>query len=170
MSIRLAVVSLVVAAVLTGGGEVAAQQPIETSAHDTSLPIQITADSMEVEQEAQRVTFVGAVDVIQGEMRLKADELVVHYRDREAAEQNQIYRIDVAGNVRLATPKESATGDTGFYDVDAGVIELHGHVVLTSGENVIRGDQARMNLETGQSEVTGGRVEGIFYPEEGNDQ
>lgn len=145
-------------------------QVIDTSRHDTSLPIAIAADSMEVEQSAQRATFVGAVDVQQGDMTLTSDRLVVHYRDKQAAEDNTIYLIEVAGNVIFRTPNETAQGDTGEYDVDTGVIRLVGNVVLTSGNNAIRGNAATMNLETGQSEVTSGvtdgRVEGIFFPEQ----
>jgi lipopolysaccharide export system protein LptA len=145
----------------------AAQELIPTSQHDTTLPIEITADALEVEQEAQRAIFTGAVDVIQGDVRLNADRLVVYYSDQEAAEQNAIYRIDVEGNVRFATPSETAKGDTGSYDVDAGIIELNGDVVLTSGqEAVINGNKLIMNLTTGQSEVTGGRVKGIFVPDQ----
>jgi len=146
-----------------------AQQLIDTSQQDTSQPIEITADSLEVEQEAQRAIFTGAVDVIQGEIRLNADRLIVYYRDQQAAEENAIYRIDVEGNVRFATPTETAEGDNGVYDVDGGTIELVGEVVLTSGqEAVIRGDRLIMDLNTGQSEVSGGRVKGLFIPDQGD--
>jgi lipopolysaccharide export system protein LptA len=46
-------------------------------------------------------------------------------------------------------------------------------VVLTSGQNVIRGSEAVMNLETGKSEVHSeagsGRVEGLFVPDKSSD-
>jgi lipopolysaccharide export system protein LptA len=145
-----------------------AQQLLSTSKHDTSLPIQISADAMQVEQNARTATFTGAVDVVQGDMRLTSDKLVVYYRDQAAADQNAIYKIDVDGNVHFATTTETASGDTGTYDVDKGVIELHGNVVLTSGDNVIRGNDATMNLETGQSQVSGGRVKAIVVPDKTN--
>ncbi len=144
-----------------------AQELIPTGQHDTSLPLEITADALEVQQDQQRAIFTGAVDVIQGDMRLNADKLIVYYRDKEAEEQNAIYRIDVEGNVRFTTPSETAQGSTGTYDVDGGTIELVGDVVLTSGqEAVIRGDRLLMDLNTGQSEVSGGRVKGIFIPDQ----
>lgn len=147
-----------------------AQQLIDTSRHDTSQPLEITADALEVEQQAQRAIFTGAVDVIQGDMRLNSDRLIVYYRDKEAAEQNAIYRIDVEGNVRFATPTETAEGDNGVYDVDGGTIELVGNVVLTSGrEAVIRGNKLIMDLNSGQSEVSGGRVKGYFIPDQSDD-
>ena len=155
------------AALCAGAGLAQAQQFIDTSTHDSSQPLEITADALEVDQDNQSAIFTGAVDVIQGEMRLNSDRLIVHYRDKEAAEQNAIYRIDVEGNVRFATPTETAQGDNGVYDVDGGIIHLVGNVVLTSGtEAVIRGDELTMDLNTGQSEVSGGRVKGFFIPDQ----
>lgn len=150
---------------LAGGA--AAQELINTSTHDTSQPLEITADALEVEQDTQRAIFTGAVDAIQGDMKLTSDKLIVFYRDKEAAEQNAIYRIDVEGHVRFTTPTETAEGDNGTYDVDAGVIELVGNVVLTSGQDaIIKGNKLVMNLKTGQSEVSGGRVKGYFVPDQ----
>jgi lipopolysaccharide export system protein LptA len=154
-------------ALLAGAQLAWAQQLIDTSKHDTSQPLEITADALEVDQDSQRATFIGAVDVIQGDMRLNSDRLIVYYRDKQAAEDNAIYRIDVEGNVRFATPTETAQGDNGVYDVDGGIIHLVGNVVLTSGQDaVIRGNELTMNLNTGQSEVSGGRVKGYFIPDQ----
>ena len=48
--------------------------------YDTSLPIEITADSLEVRQEEQIAVFRGNVDAVQGDLNLRADELTVYYR------------------------------------------------------------------------------------------
>ena len=164
--------AIVVAAVLAGTGAAFAQvdDVADSIKHDTSLPIAISADAMEVEQESQRAIFLGAVDVEQGDIELKAERLVVYYRDKEAEDDNAIYKIEVEGNVRFSTPNESAQGDSGIYNVDDGTIRLVGNVVLTSAQSVIRGSEAIMNLETGKSEVLGqaggdGRVEGLFVPD-----
>ena len=53
--------------------------------------------------------------------------------------------------MRFSTPNESAQGDSGIYNVDDGTIRLVGNVVLTSGQSVIRGSEAIMNLETGKA-------------------
>ncbi len=141
----------------------AAGQTLDTSRHDRSLPIAITADSMEVEQNERRATFIGDVDVEQGDLALRSDKLVVHYREGDDGE-DSIHFIEAFGNVFFATPDETAQGDMGAYDVDTGVVTLAGNVVLTNAEAVLRGNQATMNLETGQSLVTGGddRVNVLF--------
>ncbi len=80
--------------------------------YDTSLPIEITADSLEVENERQVATFRGNVDAMQGELNLRADQLIVHYRS-ESNNQNSIRLIEAEGNVFLSSPTEMAQGEKG---------------------------------------------------------
>ena len=147
-------------------------QTLMGDAHDRSLPIEITANSLEVRQDQETAIFRGEVRAIQGEMRLTADELVVHYRQGVDVVEASISRIDAQGRVFFSTPSETAQGNQGVYDVDDGVITLTGSVVLTRGENVIRGERLVLDLETGQSVIESGtsasgsteRVKGVFFP------
>jgi len=159
-------------AMCVAGGAMAQQGILDTSRHDSSLPIAISADSMEVEQSTQTATFLGAVDVKQGDLTLRADTLIVHYRDTQADSENSIHLIEVIGNVFFATPSETAQGNSGTYDVDTGIISLAGNVILTNADAVLRGDKATMNLETGQSQVTGDndRVNVLFNADSGDEQ
>ena len=164
-------IALVVAFLLTPG---LAWAQVGTG-YDTSLPIEITADSLEVQQEEQLAVFTGNVDAVQGELNLRADRLVVHYRTN-AAESNAIRLIEAFGNVFLSSPSEIAQGAKGLYNLDTDTVELTGDVVLTRGESVIRGDLLVMDLATGKSRVTGnaagtkaggqasGRVKALFVP------
>ena len=103
--------------------------------YDTSLPIEITADSLEVRQEAQIAVFSGNVDAVQGDLNLRADQLIVHYRTN-SENQNSISLIEANGNVFLSSPTEMAEGEKGIYNVDADTIELIGSVVLVRGGRV----------------------------------
>jgi lipopolysaccharide export system protein LptA len=149
---------------------------------DTSLPIEITADSLEVQRDEQVATFRGNVDAVQGDLVLNADTLRVFYtqQDRaEAAGPSGIRRIEAEGNVLLSSPEETAQGDRGVFHVDRDFIELFGGVVLTRGQNVIRGRKLELNLATGFSKIVGEtavaqqqqagggkqRVQAVFYPE-----
>ena len=135
--------------------------------YDTSLPIEISADSLEVQQDLQTAIFRGDVDAVQGELNLRADQLTVHYRRGDNGE-NSVSRIDAEGNVFLSSPSEMAQGDRGVYDVDADMIELTGSVVLTRGENVIKGNRLTLNLVTGKSKMESGggeRVKALFVPQ-----
>jgi lipopolysaccharide export system protein LptA len=150
-------------------------------------PIEITADALEVLQKDQVAVFSGNVDAVQGDIRLRADKVRVHYRTSEqkppppkgarpgpaakptAASDgaNAISRIDASGRVFVSSPQETAHGDTGLYDLDNRKIFLEGKVLLTRGESVLRGNRAVMDLDTGRSTMLsapGERVRGLFTP------
>ena len=141
-------------------------QSLPTTAHDSKLPIEITADSLEVKQNEQLAVFRGHVDAKQGKMRLTANEVWVRYRPESDGEsQGTISQINATGGVVFSTPSETARGDTGVYDVDDQVITLTGSVVLTRGGSVIRGEKLVLNLATGQSKIESTqRVRGLFQP------
>lgn len=71
----------------------------------------------------------------------------------------------------MSSPDETAQGDSGVYDIAKKQIFLTGNVVLTRGENVIRGEKLTLNMATGRSEIQGGkqRVHGIFQPPKKNE-
>ena len=138
--------------------------------HDASQPIKIASDSLEVQREDQVAIFRGNVDAAQGDMNLHADTLIVRYDTNSGGDQ-EISHIEAEGNVFLSSPSETVSGDEGIYNVTDGTIELYGSIVLTRGENVIRGDRLELNLKTGHSRViseasgsSGGRVKGLFIP------
>jgi lipopolysaccharide export system protein LptA len=147
--------------------------------HDSKLPIEITADSLEVVQDNQIATFLGNVDAVQGDLVLTSDQLRVHYRaseDGSAGTSGSIRRIEATGNVFLSSPKETAQGEFGVYDVDGALLTLEGSVVLTRAENVVRGERLEIDLATGRSQVfaavpstAGGtpsqRVKAVFVPQ-----
>lgn len=129
---------------------------------DTKQPIEITSDSLEVEQQENVATFVGNVVAIQGDVRLKSDRMTVYYRSEEekkaAPDQQSIKKIDVEGNVFLSTPDETGSGARGNYDVVKEEIHLFDDVVLTRGKNILKGSQLTYNFAQGRSIITGGAV------------
>lgn len=137
---------------------------------DTTEPIEIVADALEVNQDEQLATFAGNVTATQGRLLLSADRVVVHYAVGGGEGVQAISAIDAGGNVFFSTGLETAQGDTGTYDVENGIVTLTGAVVLTRGDNVVRGQRLVLNLVDGTSKVEGGpeddggRVRGLFVP------
>ncbi len=141
-------------------------------------PIEITADSLDVLQEKQVAIFTGNVEAIQGEIRLQADRMTVYYTDGSqptaAQSVSRISRLDVVGKVRLVSPTETARGDRGIYYVDRRLVRLLGNVVLTRGQNVLKGDGMEYDMASGRSRLVSkpsqagqngnGRVKGLFVP------
>lgn len=163
------------------------------SGHDSQEQIEIVADSLVVEQDQELAVFTGNVDAVQGTLNLRSDTLRVFYgspaqpqaaageadpgqpqaaADEQPAGGQQIRRLEAAGRVFLTAPGESARGDRGTYEVQQGLMTLEGDVVLTRGDNVVRGARLDTDLRTGVSKVTaaapGGRpeqrVRSLFVP------
>lgn len=145
-------------------------------------PIEIQSDRLVVDQDQELATFSGNVDAVQGELSLRADRLRVFYTDQGeqpagasagAGDNQGIRRIEAQGGVVLKQPGETAEGDAGVYDPIAGTMVLEGNVVLTRGENVVRGTRLDSNLNSGVSVVTAApgadrkqRVRALFVPEQ----
>jgi lipopolysaccharide export system protein LptA len=160
--------ALMLLAAMVFAANVNAQQG---TAHDTALPIEIAADALEVQQDKQIAVFSGNVDAQQGSIKLRADRIWVYYQGDAAEDAAQaISKIDAEGKVFFSSGTETAEGDQGTYNVDNGVITLTGEVVLTQGNNVIKGNRVVFDLTTGQSTMDGdkrggdGRVRGLFVP------
>ena len=141
--------------------------------HDSQATIEITDDTLEVRQSDNLAIFRGDVDAIQGDMLLKADMLVVHYRENnESPDAPGISQIDAEGNVFVSSPNETAQGKRGVYDVDNRKIWLSGDVILTQGDNIIEGEELELDLVSGKSKVMSAadengerkRVRGMFVP------
>lgn len=150
------------------------------AALDGKAPIEITSDTLEVDQEAGTATFTGNVVAIQKDINLKSQKMIVHYtKSDEKGPQdgsNSISKIEVIEKVFLSTPQEAAQGDRGLYDVVSDTIHLSGNVVLKKDKNIVRGTALVYNMKTGKSRISsggatqsgssGGRVKGLFVPKQ----
>lgn len=122
---------------------------------DTTLPIEIEADKLLVMQEDTLAVFTGNVEAKQGNIYLRSYEMKVHYRPKKEKneKQNAVERIDVKGDVMLSTPKETASGDKGYFKVDERIIVLTGNVTLTQNDTIVQGNNLYYNMKTGRSEI-----------------
>ena len=119
-------------------------------AADTSAPVEVSADTLKVDQSTGEATFTGNVVIGQGEMRLSAQEVTVTYA---AGGQRKIRSLTATGGVTLASGPDAAEAQTAAYDVDAATVTLAGQVVLTQGQNVLSGERMVVNLGDGTARV-----------------
>lgn len=126
--------------------------------HDTSLPVEVRADSLEVDQDSGKAILSGNVLVVQGEMRLSAGTVEVIYAD---GADGGISQLIASGGVTLVTDTEAAEGREVVYNVDAGTLDFSGDVILTQGQNALSGDRLSINLVQGTALVEG-RVRTVF--------
>jgi lipopolysaccharide export system protein LptA len=134
-------------------------------------PVRIEAASLEVRDRDKYATFSGNVKVVQGDTTLRCKSLVVFYEaqgapgDMKAASpgprgQQQISRLEARGGVTVTQKDQTATGDTGLFDMRANTVTLTGNVVVSQGRNVMRGSRLVVDLTSGVSRVEGGRSSG----------
>lgn len=145
--------ALVLAApVLAQGADVA----FDGVTHDAAQPVEVTSDRLSIDQADGVTVFSGDVVVVQGDMRLTAQELQIEYRTGGAAEQEgRIRRMHARGGVTLVTAGEAAEGQEATYDLDSGQIVMEGEVLVTQGPNAISGDRLRVDLNAGTGTVEG---------------
>jgi lipopolysaccharide export system protein LptA len=157
------------AAVLAAGAAAAQEQgsPFGGFKHDSSQPIEITADSLEVRQAEQRAIFNGSVVAGQGTPRLTADILNVWYAETDG--QGDIDRLRAEGDVFMTSGEETARGAWAEYQVSTGMVTMGGGVTLTQGPNAISGERLVVDLNAGQGRIEGGRVRSVFRPSTAQD-
>jgi len=145
-------------------------------------PVKINADSLEVRDKEKVATFSGSVHVVQGDTDMRCKTLVVFYEEgatkgttAKAAEpgpagSSQIRRMEARGSVVVTQKDQIATGDRGDFDMRTNTVILSGKVVVTKGQDVLRGERLVVNLTDGVSRMEGGRVEGMFNPKSNQEQ
>jgi lipopolysaccharide export system protein LptA len=94
---------------------------------DTTLPVDIGADSLTVNNADGTATFTGNVLVGQGDMRLKAGEIQVVY----GTDGKSIQSLMATGGVTLTTGGEAAEAQRADYTIASGEVVMSGDVLLT---------------------------------------
>src|SRR5919201_5584422 len=90
--------------------------------------------------------------------------------DPGPAGSSQIRRMEARGNVVVTQMDQIATGERGDFDMRTNTVTLSGKVVVTKGQDVLRGERLIVNLTDGVSRMEGGRVEGMFNPKSNSEQ
>jgi lipopolysaccharide export system protein LptA len=142
----------------------AANIALGTGAFDASLPVEVTADQLSVDQSNGMAVFEGNVLVVQGEVRLSAGSVSIEYAPEGS--ENAIERLVASGGVTFVTASDAAEAGEAVYAVADGVVTLSGDVLLTQGRNAIAGDRLVVDLASGNGRMEG-RVRTVFTPSDG---
>ena len=127
---------------------------------DTSQPVEVTADQLNVNQNDGTAIFTGNVVVIQGDMRLTAPRLQVEYATEDKSE---IERLHATGGVTMISGPEAAEAQEAVYTVADGEVVLTGDVLLTQEGSTMSGQQLFVDLDSGTGRMEG-RVKTILLP------
>jgi lipopolysaccharide export system protein LptA len=158
MAFRFGFLVLALALVATGAE---AQQKIAFGDlnQDTSLPVQVQADQLAVNNADGTAVFSGNVVVTQGKMKLAAGEVKVSY----GTDKKSIESLVASGGVTVTNLGDAAEAKEALYRIDSGEIVLSGDVLLTQGPSAMAGQKLTINLKDGTG-VMEGRVTTTFQP------
>ena len=136
-------------------------------------PVHIEAATLEVRDKQKQATFSGDVRVKQGDTGLRCKSLVVFYEQSgeptdasktlQAASpgpsgEQRIKRLEARGSVVVTQKDQTATGELGIFDMKTNTVTLTGNpVVMTQGQNVLRGGKLVVDLTSGVSRVEAGK-------------
>ncbi|WP_341212616.1 LptA/OstA family protein [uncultured Limimaricola sp.] len=126
---------------------------------DPSAPVEVTAESLSVDQATGRATFEGDVLIGQGDMKISAATVEVVYDDASG----EIARLEAVGGVTFVTATEAAEAESAVYDISGGMLTLIGDVLLTQGRTALSSQRMEIDLAAGTAQLTGG-VRSVIEP------
>ena len=182
-------------------GAAGAQKPADSSdaaaifpGTNSKQPISIDADKLVYYDKEHKAIYTGNVVVIQGDTKMTCTAMTVFLdhaptpgADHAPAQGAKpppdaqsgptadagVKRLEAKGPVTVISKTQVATGDNGSYDKTEGKVYLIGHVTLSDGQNVTKGDKLTYDLKTAEATVdTSGkssRVHGQFVPKSSAD-
>ncbi|MHA1132680.1 MAG: LptA/OstA family protein [Alphaproteobacteria bacterium] len=166
---------------------------------NSDAPIDIQSDLLTVYDTKKIAIFKGNVKAVQGTTTLRATQLDVHYiggaeeltgkgadqdnattpvaqqgaTQKDADPQSSINKLEARGDVYITSEDDQTTSsDWAVYDVPAQLVTVGGNVVLSQGQNVLKGNRLIIDLKTGESRFDntgnaaagGGRIRALFMP------
>ncbi len=114
-------------------------------------PIEITSDSLEIDQNAGRAIFTDNVIIVQGDMRLTADKVIAIY-DTETSDMTDVEAI---GNVVFVSGEDAAESERADYSVEDRTIIMTGNVLVVQGPTAVTSDTMTVWLDDGTAQMSG---------------
>ncbi len=128
------------------------------SRHDSSAPIDFDAQSIELDDRANRAILSGGVKITQANLTLNAARVTVSYSGQIIDGSPAATRFDASGGVTVTRPDQSARAQYGVYDINRRVITMLGNVSLTQGGNTVSGGRLTLDLDSGRASIDGSGV------------
>ncbi len=124
---------------------------------DPTAPVEVTADSLTVDQASGSAVFSGNVVIGQGSLRIAAGEVRGVYSEATG----DIAQLLASGGVTFVTATEAAEAQNADYNLVTGQLTLTGEVLLTQGASALSADRMTVNLADGRARMDG-RVRTVF--------
>lgn len=126
--------------------------------YDPDAPVEVTSDTLSVDQSDGSAVFTGNVVVAQTNLRMSAGEIRVEYTE---GPNREIARLIATGGVTLVSGEEAAEAQEAVYSPIDREVVMTGDVLLTQELTAISGDRLVIDLDSGTG-VMEGRVRTIL--------
>ncbi len=122
--------------------------------------IDITSDSLVVNNKKNIAVFTGHVVAIKGKLKILSSVLNIIYTKK-----NKIKILIATGNVHIITGKDNITGGRAVYYNKKKIAVITENPVAYEGKNKIAGKEIKIDFKTGISTVIGGKkgVNAVVY-------
>lgn len=164
MTLRLSLIAIAVAGLVGVIQPAAAQVAIGFGgvAHDSNQPVEAVSDNLTIDQTNGRALFSGNVIIIQGDLRIAAEDVEVIYSDIDG--QRGVDEVIATGGVLITRGEDAAEGEDAVYSVAAATLTMTGDVLVTQGTTTIAGDSMVVDMTTGDG-IVEGRVRTVLTPQ-----
>jgi len=121
------------------------------------VPLEIQADTLEVQQSKRHALFTGNVRIKRGALILTCQRLEATY-DRKGG----LSTLLASGQLAISGPDFSATAGSAEYEQDRGILSLKEHPKLKRGTTEVRGTQIQIWLD--EERVVIDKAQGTIDP------
>ena len=146
---------------------------------DKNQPILIQSDRLDAYQEKRMVIFSGSAVATQGDKTIKADRLLIYYKDnpgspkkkdvKDMGNAGDLEKLEAQGHVTITQTNRVVTGEKAVFYQDSQKIVMTGNAVMREGKNMVKGDTIVVFLNEDRGVVEGSeskRVTATIYPNE----
>ncbi len=144
-------------------------------------PLEVEADSLDVDDTARLAIFRGDVVTKQGEVTMRSSEIRASYTgsarladpaaetgEAGAGGGTQLSRIDATGAVVVSTGDgRKVTGNTARYEVKSNTVVVSGDVELSQAGTVVRGNRLAIDMATGKATIDTSTPKILAKPKDG---
>ena len=131
------------------------EKPVPSFKFDTSLPLEIRSEELNIEQNTGEATFSGSVIATQGNLILTAVTVVVEYALKNSRMTSEMKKLTANKDVTIVSDTQSAVANKVVYDIISENIIMTGDVILKEGLSATSGDRLTINLKTGSRRMEG---------------
>jgi lipopolysaccharide export system protein LptA len=118
---------------------------------EETIPIDITSDEMQWDDNKRIAYAIGNAVAIQGNKKITAAKIIVYLEKNK--DNNEIILIKAEGNVVFTSIDEIATGKIATYDLVKNNIVIENNVTLKKNDNIMKGEILEMDFNTGISQI-----------------